>query len=109
MLFDHEFSHLNKEWLEVCSRKEGFTTTIWTDVSEEGTASFSGFKICLASNEQEVSIIYSTLNVAAVRSSETSVNFYRATWRHIREDATLYSHCCESLKSKAGSSEVACI
>jgi hypothetical protein len=35
----------------------------------------------------------------AGRSSETSVNFQRATWRYIPEDSTLHNHLCEKLKS----------
>jgi hypothetical protein len=32
----------------------------------------------------------------AVRSSETPVNFYQTTPRHIPEDNTLHSHLCEN-------------
>jgi hypothetical protein len=36
----------------------------------------------------------------AVRSSETSVNFWWPTWRYISEYSTLYGRRCEDLKSK---------
>jgi hypothetical protein len=37
--------------------------------------------------------------VRAVRTSETSVNFYQATWRNIPEDSCLHTGRCENLKS----------
>jgi hypothetical protein len=63
------------------------------DVSEECRAS-----IVLASCF--LPAYFSTLKTKAVlvRSSETSVKFYRSTWRYIREDGKLYSHLCENLK-----------
>jgi hypothetical protein len=36
-----------------------------------------------------------SLKTQAVYSTETTVNFYQTTWRHIRDD----SHCCKSLTS----------
>jgi hypothetical protein len=36
----------------------------------------------------------STLKMEAVRSFETSVNFYQPTWRHIRDDSALHYYCC---------------
>jgi hypothetical protein len=42
---------------------------------------------------------FSTLKMEATRSSETSVQFTRATRRHIPEDGILHSHRCENLKS----------
>jgi hypothetical protein len=41
----------------------------------------------------------STLKMEAEDSSETFVNFYQTTRRHIPEDNYLPSHWCESLKS----------
>jgi hypothetical protein len=41
-----------------------------------------------------------TLKMGAVRSSETSVNFYQTTWRSIPEDNVLHSHLCVDLKSQ---------
>jgi hypothetical protein len=35
-----------------------------------------------------------------LRFSETSVKFYRTTWRPIREDNTQTSNWCENLKAK---------
>jgi hypothetical protein len=35
----------------------------------------------------------------AVRSSKTSMNFYRTTRRHISEDSTFHRYRCENLKS----------
>jgi hypothetical protein len=37
-----------------------------------------------------------TLKMEAVFASETSVNIYQTTRRHIPEDSTLHSHCCEN-------------
>jgi hypothetical protein len=34
----------------------------------------------------------------AVRSSETFVNFYQTTLRHIREDSAIHTHHCKKLK-----------
>jgi hypothetical protein len=39
----------------------------------------------------------STLKMEATRSSETSVDFYRTTWRYIPEDRTLHNYICETL------------
>jgi hypothetical protein len=36
---------------------------------------------------------------ATICSSETSVDFQRATRRHIPEDGTFHNHRCENLKS----------
>jgi len=33
------------------------------------------------------------------RCFSTSVNFYQTTQHHTQEDSTLYSHCCNNLKS----------
>jgi hypothetical protein len=38
----------------------------------------------------------------AARSSETSLNFWQATWGHIQEDSNLHSPCCENFKSHDG-------
>jgi hypothetical protein len=43
---------------------------------------------------------FSTLKTEAVIYSETSINFYRTTWRYITGDRILRSHRCENLKSK---------
>jgi hypothetical protein len=43
--------------------------------------------------------IFFTLNMEAIRSSETSVHFTRSTRRHIPEDGILHSHRSENLKS----------
>jgi hypothetical protein len=40
-----------------------------------------------------------SLEEVHLRSSETSVNFFRTTRRHIPEDITLRSHHCENHKS----------
>jgi hypothetical protein len=42
---------------------------------------------------------YSTLEMEATCSSETSVTFQRNTRRCITEDKTLHNHRCENLKS----------
>jgi hypothetical protein len=39
-----------------------------------------------------------TLKMEAVRSSETSLNFYRSTRHHIPEDSTLRNHRCKNIK-----------
>jgi hypothetical protein len=44
-------------------------------------------------------IIFSTLNMEAIFSSETSVDTQRTTRRYIPGDGTLYNHRCENLKS----------
>jgi hypothetical protein len=44
-------------------------------------------------------LAYSTLMTEAICSSETSVDFQRATRRYIPEDSTLHKHRCENLKS----------
>jgi hypothetical protein len=44
-------------------------------------------------------IIYSTLKMEAICSSETSVATQQTTRRHISEDDTLHNHRCENLKS----------
>jgi hypothetical protein len=41
---------------------------------------------------------FSTLEMEAIRSSETSVHT-RSTQRHIPEDGILHSHRCENLRS----------
>jgi hypothetical protein len=40
-----------------------------------------------------------TLKMEAVRSSETSVNFYPTTQRHISEDSICYSRCQDNPES----------
>jgi hypothetical protein len=40
----------------------------------------------------------SKLNIKAVHSSKTSVNFYQTAWHHIPERYTLHSHCLENLE-----------
>jgi hypothetical protein len=47
--------------------------------------------ICLA--------YFSTLNVQAEHYSETSVNLYHNTWRHIIVESKFHSHRSENLKS----------
>jgi hypothetical protein len=37
-------------------------------------------------------IVSSTLKMEAVYSSEMSMNFYRTTWRHMRQYSTLYGN-----------------
>jgi hypothetical protein len=44
-------------------------------------------------------IIFSTLKMEAICSSETSVATQQTTRRHIPEDDTLHKHRCENLKS----------
>jgi hypothetical protein len=44
-------------------------------------------------------LIFSTLKMEAICSSETSVDTQRTTWRYIPEDGILHNHCCENLKS----------
>jgi hypothetical protein len=44
-------------------------------------------------------LILRPLKMEAICSSETSVNFKRATQRYIPEDRSFYNHCCENLKS----------
>jgi hypothetical protein len=81
---------------------------VGTDASDESIASIIrvkgnselGRKV---SNCPLLQILFPTLNLATlmvddIYSSETSV-LARTTWRHIREDAILHSHCRESLKS----------
>jgi hypothetical protein len=43
----------------------------------------------------------SALKEEEIRSFETSVDLYRATWTYILEDntCTIQSHCCKNLKS----------
>jgi hypothetical protein len=40
----------------------------------------------------------SSLKMEAIRSSETSVNFHRTTWRYIPEGRSLHNYRCENLK-----------
>jgi hypothetical protein len=44
-------------------------------------------------------IIFSTLKMEAIFSSETSVDPQQTTRRYIPEDGTLHNHRCENLKS----------
>jgi hypothetical protein len=44
-------------------------------------------------------LIFSTLKMEAIRSSETSGATQHTTRRHIPEDDTLHNHRCENLKS----------
>jgi hypothetical protein len=44
-------------------------------------------------------LIFSTLKVEAIYSSETSVDTQRTTRLYIPEDGTLHNHRCENLKS----------
>jgi hypothetical protein len=44
-------------------------------------------------------LIFSTLKMEAIFSSEMSVDTQRTTRRHIPEDGTLHNHRCENLKS----------
>jgi hypothetical protein len=44
-------------------------------------------------------LIFSTLKMNAICSSETSVDTQRTTRRYIPEDSTLHNHRCENLKS----------
>jgi hypothetical protein len=44
-------------------------------------------------------LIFSTLKMEAICSSETSVATQQTTRRHIPEDDTLHNHRCENLKS----------
>jgi hypothetical protein len=39
------------------------------------------------------------LKIEAIRSSETLVNFYWTTRRHIPENSTIHSHSSKNLKS----------
>jgi hypothetical protein len=41
-----------------------------------------------------------TPEYGGIRSSETSVNFYRTIWRYILEKSALHRYCCGNLKSK---------
>jgi hypothetical protein len=45
-------------------------------------------------------LIFSTLKMEAICSSEMSVDIQRTTRRHIPEDDTLHNHLCENLKSQ---------
>jgi hypothetical protein len=65
-----------------------------TDVSEERIASIYSCLLTLVHR----SWIASTLKMAAIRSSETSVNII-PTRSHIPEDGILHSHRRENLKS----------
>jgi hypothetical protein len=40
-----------------------------------------------------------TLMMEAVSTSETSVNFYETTWRHLQEDGHFHTRCCGNLKN----------
>jgi hypothetical protein len=44
-------------------------------------------------------LIFSTLRMKVICSSETSVDTQRTTRRYIPEDSILLNHCCENLKS----------
>jgi hypothetical protein len=44
-------------------------------------------------------LIFSTLKMEAISSSETSVDTQRTTWRYFPEDGTLHNHWCENLIS----------
>jgi hypothetical protein len=46
-----------------------------------------------------VQLIFSTLKMEAILSSETSVDTQRTTRRYIPEDGTLNNHRCENLRS----------
>jgi hypothetical protein len=48
------------------------------------------------------SAYFSTLKMEAIRSSETSVDSQRTTWRYIPEDGTVLNYRCENLKSYKG-------
>lgn len=43
-----------------------------------------------------------TVKAMASRSSETSVSVYPSMWDNIRENVTVYRHCCENVKSRSG-------
>jgi hypothetical protein len=49
-------------------------------------------------NDYLLNTDFSTLNMEAIRSSETSVHT-KFTWRHIPEDGIFHSHRRENLKS----------
>jgi hypothetical protein len=44
-------------------------------------------------------LIFSTLKMGPIYSSETSVDTQQTTWRYIPEDGALHTHCCENLNS----------
>jgi hypothetical protein len=45
------------------------------------------------------SLLLISLMMAAVSTSEISVNFYETTWCNISEGCHLHTHCCKNLKS----------
>jgi hypothetical protein len=85
---------------------------MWTDVSDERTASIFSVEKSASDVPAWASVCrlkppahagssfadFSTLKMEAIRSSETSVHT-RLKWRHIPEDGILHSHCRENLKS----------
>jgi hypothetical protein len=52
-----------------------------------------------AGSKQRSYTSYSTLNMEAKYSSETSVDFQRTTCLYIPEDRTLHNHRCDNLRS----------
>jgi hypothetical protein len=60
--------------------------------SSSGPKSKKGKKLARTRGEAEST-------VEAVRSSETSMNFYRTTLHYFPEGSNLHSHRCENLKS----------
>jgi hypothetical protein len=58
--------------------------------AERDTGSTSGLWLLLAGYLLDLSL---SLKMAAVQSSETSVNFYQTTQRHIPEGGPFYDHC----------------
>jgi hypothetical protein len=58
----------------------------------------SVFRLLATANVVPRSLIFVTLIMEGIRSSETSV-LTRITWRSVPEDGILHSHCLENLRS----------
>jgi hypothetical protein len=95
--FVFTWPHFTKQfWIVDCVRKDLKSTNFW-DITPCIPMSVNQCHLLACCFLAE--LIFSTLEMEAICSSETSVDTQWTTWHYIPEVGTLHNHCCENLKS----------